>query len=286
MSEKIKDPRYRMLQVLLQGISSRLDALLNIGKPKPFVMDINLLSKAATLDDEKVDCFGADLIQISTDGDLSDVSYKVQQLEGGLSLEMEASESPHILGPIAALLITNDTAETGKSIRVARFQGSQAALAAIKHGTPQSQTPQYSGRRFYAVLWQIIAATPGYFGTDEALGATPTIPFVGEPRWTAKHVRITTIKHQFTPTNAVTYQLYLLEDATANDEQSEAEVIYDSGSGQVSGQMYIVVPGGSPSKLPVDARLTDPGTIWILVDWSGNPGSTSGYIKVYGEVLA
>lgn len=283
MSEKILDPRFRALQSEMRGINSRLDALINIGKPKPFILDIQSISKAATFTETRVECLSYDLIQVSTDGDLSEVSYKVLQMDGGTSAEMEAAESPHILGPISAIFVTNDTAEAGKNVRVARYKGSQAAIAAIKHGTPTAISVSASSRSFFAEIEEYTTGTPGYFETDQAMGTEPTLSFVGAPA--VLNILIHTIKWQITPANAVTYQLYLLERASANDEQQEADIIFDSGAGMVSGTVYVQVAGGSPAKLPIMANLETAGTIYYMVDWSAAPGNSSGYIRIYGEVL-
>ena len=283
MSEKITNPAFRAMVAEMRGMNSRLDALLNISKPKPFILDLKSISKAATFTDTEVECHGADLIQISSDGDLTDVSYKIVHLDGSKSREMEAAESPHILGPIIGLLITNDTAEAGKTVRIARNQGAIAALAAIKHGTPTATSIAASQRMFYAEIEEYTSGAPGYFEHDRAMGELPVESFVGVPGVTK--LRIHTIKYQITPTAAETYQLYLLEAASANDEQQESDIFFDSGAGQVAGQPYIWVPGGSPAKLPIDVNLAEAGKIWYMTDWSGAPGASSGYIKIYGEVL-
>jgi len=284
MSEEMKDPRYKMLQAELRGLNTRLDALLNINTPKPFVMDImNPISKATAFTDTRVECGGADLISISTDGDLTDVSYKILHVDGSTSREVEASETPQFPGPVTAVFITNDEAEAGKYVRVARINGSQLSLAAFQHGTPMAVNVTAGKRLFYAEIEEYTSGAPGYFETDQAWGTTPTLSFVGNPA--VQHVMIHTIKYQITPTNAVTYQLWLLEAASAVDEQAEAEIIFASDAGQVGGTIYHWVAGGSPAKLPIIARLTTAGTIYYMIDWSAAPGNSSGYIRVYGEVL-
>lgn len=281
----MKDPRYKMLQSELRGMNSRMDALINVLSPKPFVMDINTLAKAAVFALTRVECVGADLVQISTDGDLTNVSYFIVHLDGSVSLEMEAAESPHFLGPINAVLVTNDTAEAGTNIRVARYQASQAALSAILHGTPAAVNIAAASRMFYAEAVEYVVSLANIFEDDEPLDAAlPTHFMTGNPL--AVHIKIHTIKYQMTPTNAVTYQLYLLEGATAEAEQQEAEVIFDSGPLQAAGGVYLWVAGGAPAELPVMARLTAAGIIWYKIDWSAAPGDTDGYIRVYGEVLA
>ena len=226
--EALKDPRYIALQAEMRGINSRLDALINQGMPKPFILDlVPDISKAAAFADTRVECFGADLIQISTDGDLTDVSYKIIQLDGTISQEVEASEIPQFLGPVGGVLITNDTAEAGKSIRVTRIQGTLESLAALQHGTPMAVSIASSKRMFYAEITEYAVGADNYFETEEAMGDIPTLFFVGAPA--ALHIRIHTIKYQITPTAAETYQLYLLERASGDDQQQESDIIFDSG---------------------------------------------------------
>lgn len=286
MSEEMKDPRYRMLQAELRGLNTRMDAFIETQRPKAFVADLISINKAAAFADTRVECIGFDLFQISSDGDMTDISYKVVQLNGTTSLAMEAAESPQFLGPISAVLVTNDTAEAGRTVRITRFQGNIFALAAIKHGTPLSMTAAQSGRLFYAEQVEYAVSALDLFEDDEPLGAVaPTHFFAGTPV-TAHNIMIHTVKWQFTPTAAETYQLYLLEGATAEAEQQEAEVIFDSGAGMVGGVVNLWVAGGVPTRLPVMARLTVAGTIWYKIDWSGPPGNTDGYIRVYGETFA
>lgn len=281
--EDLKDPRYIALQAEMRGMNSRLDALINQGMPKSFVLDTRILSKASTFTDTEIECGGFDLIKISTDGDLTDVSYKILQRDGSTSREVEASEMPQFLGPVDAVFVTNDTAEAGKTVKVARIQASPEALAALPHGTPMAVSIATSKRMFYAEIEEYTTGAPGYFETDQAMGDTPTLSFVGAPA--VLHIRIHTIKWQITPTAAETYQLYLLERASDNDEQQESDIIFDSGAGMVGGTIYTQVPGGSPAKLPIDVKLDTAGEIFYMTDWSGAPGNSSGYIKVYGEVL-
>jgi len=285
MTEPMKDPRYKMLQSELGKLNAQMGALINVISPKPFVMDIFPLAKAAIFALTRVDCIGADLVQISTDGDLTNVSYQIVHLDGSTSVEMEAAESPHCLGPINAVLVNNDTAEAGVNIRVARYQASQAALSAILHGTPAAINVAAGGRMFYGEQVEYVVGADDYFEDDEPLNAVlPTHFFYGAPLVT--NILIHTIKYQFTPTAAETYQLYLLEGATAEAEQQEAEVIFDSGALQAAGVPYVWVAGGAPAELPVMARLTAAGLIWFKIDWTGAPGNTYGYIRVYGVVLA
>jgi len=283
MTEELKDPRYKALQAEMRGMNSRLDALINQGMPKPFILDVKIISKASTFTATEVECGGFDLIQISTDGNLTDVSYKIEQLDGAKTRELEASELPQFLGPISAIFITNDTAEAGKTVRITRIQASTEALAALQHGTPMAVSIATSKRMFYAEIEEYTSGAPGYFEHERSLGDTPVESFIGAPAVTK--LRIHTIKWQISPTAAETYQLYLFEAASDNDEQNESDIFFDTGAGQIGGKIYTQIPGGSPAKLPIDVILAEAGKIWYLTVWSGAPGATSGYIKIYGEVL-
>jgi len=279
----LQDPRYKALQTELMGMNTRLDAIINQSMPKAFVLDIKTISKATTFSDTEIECGGFDLIKISTDGDLTDVSFKIIQLDGAKSLEVEASELPQFLGPVSSVLITNDTAETGKTITITRIQAASDALAALQHGTPTAVSIATSKRMFYAEIEEYTSGADNYFETEQTLGDLPTLSFVGTPA--ALHIRVHTIKWQISPTAAETYQLYLFERASENDEQQESDIFFDTGPGMVGGKIYTQVPGGSPAKLPIDVVFGTPGEIPYLTAWSGSPGNSTGYIKVYGEVL-
>lgn len=132
------DPRFRALEEKLQSIDRRIAQLLELQRIDVSDLDIKELDKSSTFTDTEVMCQGYNLIQISTDGDLTDVSYKVMALDGREGAEMEASESPHIIGPITSVKVTNDTAESGKTVRVSRYRIPWPAISAIKHGTATS----------------------------------------------------------------------------------------------------------------------------------------------------
>lgn len=286
MSLELRDPRYVALQMELKQLNFQMGKLVSALEPVAFILDIGTISKAAAFADSEVMCQGSNLIQISTDGNLRDISYKVLQLDGRTTVEMEAAESPHILGPVTSVLVTNDTAEAGKTVRIARYRGSPGALAAIQHGTASSVSigsVEASEKAFTAEKADYDGVL-NYFETDQALGTTPTLYMTGTPAATTS-AQIYTVKYQFTPTAAVTYQLYLLEDSQADDQRSESNIIFDSGAAQASGTIYIET-GGASAKMPINVKLATAGRIWYLIDWSGAPGNTTGYIKVLGEVLS
>tara|TARA_Y100000310_G_scaffold331094_1_gene404054 strand:+ start:5025 stop:5900 length:876 start_codon:yes stop_codon:yes gene_type:complete len=289
----IHDPRFAAMLDELKGINEKLaNVIPNADKPdvsQPY--DIIEKTKASTFlfsnaSEWKIPMHGFIGAQISTDGDQATLSYKALHLGGNIDKYVsEASEDPHIPGPIEELYVENDTAESGKIIRVKRYKMSPSLLSFIQHGTPLAVTVTGGEKSFYAEKVEYTAGTDNYFETDQAMGATPTLSMTGTPATTGKAI-IHTIKHQIIPTNAVTYQLYLLEDAQANDERQESDIIYDSGSGIASGTVTTEIEGGSSPKLPIEINLATNAKIYYMVDWSGAPGNTAGYIKVYGEVLS
>lgn len=121
----------------------------------------------------------------------------------------------------------------------------------------------------------------GGAGAD-AIGDTP-VSFVTLTPSTTRKFRITNVRYYCNPSNAETYQLYLFEKASATDIENLSEMIFDSGSGQVDSTSYIIVDS---KKLPIDVTLTDTGKLYFLVDWTGDPGNTPGYLVVRGELMA
>jgi len=285
MSSKIKDPRFAGLQVELRLLNQELKKLRTTLWNESSHIDIHTISKGSTFTDTEIPCLGASLVQVSTDGDMSDLSYKVKTAGGQSSATMKADESPHVVGPVHALLITNAQAQSGKYIRITRYLVPPLALPAIQHGTAKRTAYANLPWHWRASKVEYASSASNYFETDQALGDTPTLTLDGMvPNW-AQKFRIDTLKFQITPTNAVTYQLYLLEDAQAVDERSESDVIFDSGAGMVGGTHYIVVPGGLPVKLPITVFLATAATLYYMVDWSAAPGDSIGYIKALGQVM-
>lgn len=242
------------------------------------------LDKSAAFTATRVRTEGFNLIQISSDGNLLDITYQIEGLSGKPGDTINAALSPHVVGHTLAVLVTNAGAEGGKYVYVDKYLAPWPLLAAIKHGTLQAVSVTAGKRAFYAEQVEYASSALNYFESDQPLGTTPTLSFVGSPA--IQDALIHTIKWQFTPTNAVTYRLYLLQDAQAVDERSESDIFFDSGAGLAGGSINIQVAGGSPSKLPVHVRLATAGTIYYLIDWSAAPGDTTGYIKVYGEALS
>jgi len=123
--------------------------------------------------------------------------------------------------------------------------------------------------------------TSDYFETDQALGATPTLYIPLTPS-DVKNFVLESVRFYMNPTNAVTYQLYLLEDAQADDVTSYGNVVFDSGSGKAADTIYITARG---DKLPMLAKLATAGRLYYMIDWSGAPGNTPGFIEIRGRVM-
>lgn len=123
--------------------------------------------------------------------------------------------------------------------------------------------------------------TSDYFETDQPLGTTPTLYIPLTPTDIEKFV-LESVRFYMNPTNAVTYQLYLLVDAQADDVTSYSNVVFDSGAGMADDVVYITARG---DKLPMLAKLATAGRLYYMIDWSGAPGNTPGFIEIRGRVM-
>lgn len=258
--------------------------------PQNLIKETKITHTQIKLDKASAFALGADirkvsncnLILISTDGTINDVSFKIQGLDGQFGPELEASLIDYWIGGALRIDVANDTAEAGKSIYIDVYMAPLSLLGVVKRsfvsGTIVARTSA-----FYASKVDY-DGTANFFETDQPLGTTPTLSMTTLPA-TAKYARIDSVKYQMTPTNVVTYELYLLEDAQADDQRSESDVFFDSGAAQASGSVYINTGGGSTPKLPIVVNLGTVATIYYMIDWSAAPGDTTGYIKISGEMF-
>lgn len=134
-------------------------------------------SKASTFTDVEVNNpspLGYKLIQISTDGDLSDVSYKVQNYDGSWTPDIEAYLTPHIIGPIKGLKVSNDTGESGKTVYVTMYSGPDSLIPLIWHGSLQKAVVDVSvvGNKSILILNNDQTATVAS-GSNETVTITP-----------------------------------------------------------------------------------------------------------------
>lgn len=139
-------------------------------------------------------------------------------------------------------------------------------------------------RYLFAPVFGIKADTDGssgYFSSDEPLASTTPSKYITltSVDTELRHFEILEVRHRLNPTNSVTYQLYLLEKAETNAVLRPGYVVYDSGSGKSGGTSYQV------TNLFAEANLHEAGKLYYLIDWSGDPGTTTGYIIVKGRRL-
>ena len=142
-----------------------------------------------------------------------------------------------------------------------------------------------------------LAGTSNYFETDQALTDTPTLTITlststGDP---VTKFLLEDVQYVMNPTNAVTYQLYLLEDATADDVQQTTDIAFWSPAAQADAVNYRYNSAGYQAatgtaevaqyKLPRIVELATPNTLYYMIDWSGAPGDTTGFIKIRGRAL-
>lgn len=117
------------------------------------------------------------------------------------------------------------------------------------------------------------------FETDQAITDAPTLTITLSDPYCSRFL-LTEVEWWMNPTNVVTYEMYLLEGAEAQDVDSLAEVVFDSGLGMADSQGYNSAWG--QGKLPRIVDLTIPGLIYYLMDWSGAPGNTPGLLRGRG----
>ena len=155
---------------------------------------------------------------------------------------------------------------------------------------------RYGGGRVMGKFFRIRIfgeAALGAFATDEAYGSVPTrtLGFTDGVVSTLSHgapgpghtgfVRVTNVHHSLTPTNAVTYRLYIYSsnDGAANSRELESDKIYDSTEHAVN----CIAATEYLREVDRTTFLTDHGTLHYVIDWSAAPGNTAGYIEVCGE---
>lgn len=121
----------------------------------------------------------------------------------------------------------------------------------------------------------------GDIETDQAITdtATRTLDTFRFPRDLDKGI-LTAIKVYMEPTAAETYQLYLLRGAAADDITQRSYVIYDSGALMAGDTWY------HDFRLKKPFKLVGKGLLYYILDWSGAPGNTLGFIEASGEQIA
>lgn len=142
-----------------------------------------------------------------------------------------------------------------------------------------------------------LAGTSNYFETDQALTTKPTLSMTVSSS-TGERVKkflLEDVQYMMNPTAVETYQLYLLEDTTADDVQQTTDIAFWSPAAQADSVNYRYNSAGYQAatgtaevaqyKLPRIVELATPGKLYYMLDWSGAPGDTSGFIKIRGKLL-
>jgi len=127
------------------------------------------------------------------------------------------------------------------------------------------------------IVAQVTEDTSGTaFETDKSITDVPTMFLDFNVK--CQNIEIIEVFRRITPTNPETYRLMLFQGPLADDTLHEAEMNFDSGLLQVSGQQYRSTTSGP--KLPALANLTTEGRLYYATDWSGIPGNTTGILVV------
>lgn len=137
--------------------------------------------------------------------------------------------------------------------------------------------------RLITGILRSLTGAPAVFETDYAITDTPVMEIPITPM--VEQFLLTEVMWYMNPTNAVTYRVYLLEDAVADDLESLSGVIFDTGAAQADSVLYQEIGHAASTKLPKIVELATPGTMRVLQDWSGAPGVTPGFIRVKGYAL-
>lgn len=83
------------------------------------------------------------------------------------------------------------------------------------------------------------------------------------------------IHYRLNPTNAVTYTLRLWRAATADNYQSNVNMLYESPALQADDTDY-------DREVEIPFWLWVPGVMFYSIEWTGAPGVTPGFIDVEG----
>ena len=134
----------------------------------------------------------------------------------------------------------------------------------------------------------IARSADGDLTKDIAIGEMPVTyldlkPLDDEMNRVVKNFRLTSVKYYLVPANAVTYKLYLYDEAVAGTYDARVARVFETDSGKAASTTYLEV--GS-NKLPIDVHLSELGKLYFGINWSAAPGNTTGFIQIRGELLS
>lgn len=145
-----------------------------------YYYDSTTIDKTNTFTDTDVDVEGYNLVQVSSDGDLRNISYRVKKSDSQLTPTIEASLNPHITGFAKRVLVSNDTAESGKTIYVEKFLVQPGQTPSIWHGSSQPGSGSASEARFTPIAKgrlfnSTVSSATDFFATDLSVTFSPTL---------------------------------------------------------------------------------------------------------------
>lgn len=142
-----------------------------------------------------------------------------------------------------------------------------------------------------------LTGDPIYFETDQAITDTPTL-YLDVKDAQGRRPRamlLEEVSYYMNQTGAVTYQLRLLQAATADDVDTLTDIVFWSPTAQADSVYYSYHATGYQAtistaevaqyKLPRVVNFETAGRLYYMLDWSGAPGTTPGFIKVRGRFL-
>ena len=125
-----------------------------------------------------------------------------------------------------------------------------------------------------------------YFDLDLAPGSGTATKYISLTPALTKRFRLESVRFYIDNANSVTYQLFLLEQASAHGSapiQQKADIVYDSGALIPDAEEQIDLGGGV---LPIEVNLADTGKLYYMLSYSAAPGNCKGYIVIRGTRLA
>jgi hypothetical protein len=142
-----------------------------------------------------------------------------------------------------------------------------------------------------------LAGTSNYYETVQPLGSTPSLYIsvttsTGQP---VKKFLLEEVQYYMNPTAGETYQVFLLEDSSADDVQQYTDIVFWSPLLQADSVCYRYSANGYQAaigtaevaqyKLPRVVELATAGKLYYMMAWTGAPGDTLGFIKIRGRLL-
>jgi len=159
---------------------TRIAAQAQVAQSYGMHVDRNTIDKSSTFTQTEINVDGFNFVQIATDGTLSDISYFVRNLQGTISPAIKAQLSPQFAGYNQSILVSNATAESGKTVFVYKWLAPWAVISALWSGNSQPGGGGATSAQFTPILkGQIfntsVATATDFFVTDIVPTNNPTL---------------------------------------------------------------------------------------------------------------